>query len=141
MKTAKIVVQLFCAAALAALLPACTTTTSTTTMASTEAMLTKAGFTTHVAKTAKQKAHLQSMPAGRITKVKKNGKNIYVYPDPAHNQIYAGNQAQFNAFKSAKSAQARTSAAADMNGPDITLPTNSGIGVEVYEGWVPFDSI
>jgi hypothetical protein len=110
-------------------------------MATTEAMLTQAGFTTHVAKTAKQKAHLQSMAAGRITKVKKNGKNIYVYPDPAHNQVYAGNQAQFNAFKAAKSAAARTSAAAENNGPDITLPTTSGIPVDVYEGWVPFDQI
>lgn len=70
----------------------------------------------------------------------KSGKTIYVYPDPAKNQIYVGNQAQYNAFKAARGAQARASVTAD-EGPDITLPTMSGVAVQIYDGWVPFDEM
>ncbi len=132
--------QFVCAAALAAFLPACTTTGG---MASaspqTETMLTQAGFTTHVATTAKQKAHIQSMPNGKLTMVKKNGKKVWIYPDVAHNQIYVGNQAQYQAFRSARAAQSRQ----EMDDDSLVAiyPSEMGVPIEVYEGWVPFDQL
>ena len=136
MKQAKTVAQFLCVAALAALLSACTATGPTAT-ASTEAMLTQAGFTTHVATTAKQKAHLLTMAPGKLAIVKKNGKNVYIYPDPAHNQVYAGNEAQYKAFKAARDAQTGAAIAAE-NPPAMTYTTPRGVDVDVYEGWVPF---
>ena len=110
MKQAKKVAQFLCVAALAALLSACTATGPAAT-ASTEAMLTQAGFTTHVASTAKQKAH----------------------------QVYAGNEAQYKAFKAARDAQTGSAIAAE-NPPAMTYTTTRGV-VDVYEGWVPFEDI
>ncbi len=85
MKQAKVIMQFVCAAALAAFLPACTTTGG---MASaspqTETMLTQAGFTTHVATTAKQKAHIQSMPNGKLQTLKAGDDyKAVITPGPA----------------------------------------------------------
>ena len=129
MKQAKTVAQFLCVAALAALLSACTATGPAAT-ASTEAMLTQAGFTTHVATTAKQKAHLQTMASGKLAIVKNNGKNVYIYPDSAH----------YKAFKAARDAQSGAAIAAE-NPPAMTYTTPRGVDVDVYEGWVPFADI
>ena len=105
MKHTKIAIQLVCAAALAALLPACSTTSrkgttgTSTTVSQTVAWLSQSGFRPYSAKTAAQKAHIQNLPADKVTKVNRHGTNMWVYPDAANNQAYVGNSAQYNAFR------------------------------------------
>jgi hypothetical protein len=64
-----------------------------------EVMLQQAGFKTHAVTTAGQKQHLQALPAGKVSIVQQNGRTFYAYPDAAHNLIYTGNEAQYQAYK------------------------------------------
>src|SRR5678815_3229484 len=112
MKQAKIAMQLVCAAALVALFPACSssgTTGSSTGSAVTEtqtvAWLTQSGFKPFIAKTSAQRAHIQSLQAEKITKVNRNGTNMWVYPDGANNQVYVGKSAQYQAFRALRKSQ------------------------------------
>ena len=143
MKQVRIVVQLVCAAALAALLPACSTTGSTAGSTSTApqmvAQLTQAGFTAYAAKTAAQKAHIQSLPADKITMVNRHGKKMWVYPDPANNnQVYVGNSAQYQAFRAARKAQTGLDSEEDLV---TSFDTRGGTPVEIYDGFVPMNSL
>ncbi len=63
-----------------------------------EGLLLAAGFKTVVASTAKQLQHLPTLPASQVTVVTQTGKNFYVYPDPAKNQIYVGTDKQYQAY-------------------------------------------
>ena len=65
----------------------------------TENLLSAAGFRTIIATTAKQQQHLKSLPPDTVTVAQRNGKIYYVYADPAHNQIYVGNQAQYQQYQ------------------------------------------
>ena len=142
MKQAKIAIQLVCAAALAAFLPACSTTGSATgstaTTPQTVAWLTQAGFTPYSAKTAAQKAHIQSLPADKLTKVNRHGKNMWVYPDAANNQVYVGNSAQYKAFRAARKAQTGLDSEEDLV---RSFDTRGGIPVEIYDGFVPMNAL
>jgi hypothetical protein len=142
MKQAKIAIQLVCAAALPAFLPACSTTGSATgSTATTPQMvtqLTQAGFTPYSAKTAAQKAHIQSLPAGKLTKVNRHGKNMWVYPDAANNQVYVGNSAQYKAFRAARKAQTGLDSEEDLV---RSFDTRGGIPVEIYDGFVPMNAL
>src|SRR5258707_13493942 len=60
-----------------------------------EVMLQQAGFKTHTVTTARQKQHLQGLPAGKVSIVMQNGKTFYAYPDVTHNRVYTGNEAQY----------------------------------------------
>jgi hypothetical protein len=64
----------------------------------TENLLVTAGFKTVVASTAQQLQHLPTLPAGRVTVVTQTGKNYFVYPDLAKNQIYVGTEKQYQAY-------------------------------------------
>ena len=143
MKQVKLLMQCICAVALAAFLPACTTTPSSASASATpETLLKQAGFSTYVASTAEQKAHVQSMPAGKLTMVKRHGKNMWVYPDPANNRIYVGNNAQYQKFKVARAAQSGQPAqSADDDNLVATYSAGMAIPVQVYEGWVPLDQL
>jgi hypothetical protein len=142
MKQAKIAIQLVCAGALAAFLPACSTTGSATgSTATTPQMvtqLTQAGFTPYSAKTAAQKAHIQSLPADKLTKVNRHGKNMWVYPDAANNQVYVGNSAQYKAFRAARKAQTGLDSEEDLV---RSFDTRGGIPVEIYDGFVPMNAL
>jgi hypothetical protein len=138
MKQAKIAIQLVCAAALAAFLPACSTTGSTATTPQMVTQLTQAGFTPYSAKTAAQKAHIQSLPADKITKVNRHGKNMWVYPDAANNQVYVGNSAQYKAFRAARKAQTGLDSEEDLV---RSFDTRGGIPVEIYDGFVPMNAL
>jgi hypothetical protein len=142
MKQAKIAIQLVCAAALAAFLPACSTTGSATGSTATApqmvAQLTQAGFTPYSAKTAAQKAHIQSLPADKLTKVNRHGKNMWVYPDAANNQVYVGNSAQYKAFRAARKAQTGLDSEEDLV---RSFDTRGGIPVEIYDGFVPMNAL
>jgi hypothetical protein len=63
-----------------------------------ESLLLAAGFKTVVANTARQLQHLPTLPTGQVTVVTQTGKNYYVYPDLAKNQIYVGTDKQYQAY-------------------------------------------
>jgi hypothetical protein len=65
----------------------------------TEKMLSAAGFKIVAASTASQQQKLQTLPPGKVTVAKRSGKTYYVFPDATHNQIYVGNQEQYQAYQ------------------------------------------
>ncbi len=148
MKQAKIAIFVVCAAALAALLPACNTTGTTGGGTSTAAttgtasqvvpMLVEAGFTTYPAKTAAQKAHIQSLPAGKLTKVNRQGTNMWVYPDAANNQVYVGNRQDYNIFR--KLRQSKTGLNSDEDMVE-SFDLRGGTPVSIYDGFVPMNAL
>ena len=66
---------------------------------STENLLSAAGFRTIIANTPQRQQHLKTLPANKVVLVQRNGKNYYVYADPAHNQIYVGNPSQYQQYQ------------------------------------------
>jgi hypothetical protein len=66
----------------------------------TENLLSAAGFRTIIANTPQRQQHLKTLPPNKVTLVQRNGKNYYVYADPAHNQIYVGNPSQYQSISS-----------------------------------------
>jgi hypothetical protein len=81
------------ACALAAIVIGCASTKST------ENMLSAAGFKMVPATTPQQQAHLQTLPADKITSVVRNGTTYYVYPDPKRQQLYIGREAQYQQYQ------------------------------------------
>ena len=65
----------------------------------TENLLSAAGFRTIVADTPERQQHLKTLPPDKVTLVQRNGKNYYVYADPAHWQIYVGNPSQYQKYQ------------------------------------------
>ena len=64
-----------------------------------ETQLSAAGFKVVVANTAEQRAHLQSLPPGKVTAVQRTGTHFFVYPDAARNQVYVGTQKEYEAYR------------------------------------------
>lgn len=90
-----------CAVALAmsTMLAGCGSAPATSPSApSPEGLLTAAGFKTVVASTDAQLKHLPTIPAGQVTVISQTGKNFFVYPDLAKNQIYVGTQKEYQAY-------------------------------------------
>jgi hypothetical protein len=96
MKTALVVLKFFAVVGLLALAPGCA---STRQAEQAEQMLAQAGFTPVAARSERQVKHLQTLPVDRLTVVKLNGKTIYVFPDPAHHQIYVGNLQEYQNYR------------------------------------------
>jgi hypothetical protein len=69
-----------------------------------ESLLSSAGFRVKVASTPRQQQHLKTLTPYKIMVVHREGKTFYVYADPAHNQIYVGNQAQDKRYKQLRKA-------------------------------------
>jgi hypothetical protein len=65
----------------------------------TENLLSAAGFRTIVANTPERQQHLKTLPPDKVTLVQRNGKNYYVYADPAHWQIFVGNPSQYQKYQ------------------------------------------
>ena len=148
MKQAKIAIFLVCAAALAALLPACNTTGTTgggTTTAATTGTaaqvvpwLVEAGFTTYPAKTAAQKAHIQSLPPNKLTKVNRQGTFMWVYPDAANNQLYVGNSQDYKIFRKLRQSKTGLDSEEDMV---ANFDPRGGTPVSIYDGFVPMNAL
>jgi len=111
----------------------CASTTTTTTAAPPhkQVMLQQAGFKTQKVTTARQKELLRALPEGKVSIVQHNGKSFYAYPDAAHNLIYTGNQAQYQAYK-----QVQLEASRQNRGLNID-PDPHGIRVNEFDGWGP----
>jgi hypothetical protein len=69
-----------------------------------ESLLSSAGFRIKVATTPQQQQHLKTLTPYKIMVVHRNGKTLYVYADPAQNQIYVGNQAQDKRYQQLRKA-------------------------------------
>jgi hypothetical protein len=65
----------------------------------TETMLSAAGFKVVVAGTARQEQKIKSLPPGKITLTRRNGKAYYVFPDAAHNRIYLGTKSEYQNYQ------------------------------------------
>jgi len=111
----------------------CASTTTTTTAAPPQkgVMLQQAGFKTHTVTTARQKQHLLALPEGKVSIVMHNGKTFYAYPDVAHNRVYTGNEAQYQAYK-----QAQLQASMQNRGLNVD-PDPHGIRVNEFDGFGP----
>ena len=94
MKDIFIGLRLISAFAVLALVSGCAANTQ-----STENLLSAAGFRTIVANTPQRQQHLKTLPANKVVLVQRNGKNHYVYADPANNQIYVGNPSQYQQYQ------------------------------------------
>ncbi len=64
-----------------------------------ENLLSEAGFKTVSASTPKQQQRLKTLEPGKITPVRGDGKTHFVFPDPAHNQLYVGGQAEHQKYQ------------------------------------------
>ena len=111
----------------------CASTTTTTIAAppQKEVMLQQAGFKTHTVTTARQKEHLQALPEGKVSIVQQNGKTFYAYPDAAHNLVYTGTEAQYQAYK-----QAQLQARIQNRGLNVD-PDPHGIAINEFDGFGP----
>ena len=65
----------------------------------TENLLSAAAFKTVSANTPQRQEQLKALPPDKVTLVQRNGKNYYVYADPAHYQIYVGNPSQYQQYQ------------------------------------------
>jgi hypothetical protein len=83
------------AIALLTLAVGCTSTQTQTK----ENLLIAAGFKVITPRTAAQQQKLQSLPAGKVTLIQKDGKNYYVFPDATNNQAYVGGLTQYQAYQ------------------------------------------
>jgi len=72
--------------------------------AQTESLLMSAGFRTRTPSTPRQQQHFKTLTPDKIMTVHRNGKTYYVYADPVQNQLYIGNQAQFQRYQQLRKA-------------------------------------
>jgi hypothetical protein len=102
----------------------------------TERLLSAAGFRMVPAETPAQQAHLKQLPHARLTKVVREGKLYFVFPDAKKNVIYVGQQAQFDQYQELrleqKLAQQRMSAA-QMNSEAAFAPWGAWSSVGFVE--------
>jgi hypothetical protein len=71
-----------------------------------EHLLSAAGFKTVTPSTPKQQERLKTLTPGKISSVKKrSGKTYFLFPDPAHNQLYVGGQAEYQKYRQLRSQQ------------------------------------
>jgi hypothetical protein len=113
------------------LLAGCATTSSP----QAENALLSAGFKTRVATTAKQQEELRTLPEGKVSLVRQNGKTFYVYPDPPQNRLYVGTKTQRQAYKRLIAQQPNSTGPIvfqdDFRGNDVTI--------KEFYGWAPFN--
>jgi hypothetical protein len=84
--------SIICAFALLALVMGCASTQQT------ENLLSAAGFRTVIATNPQQ----QQLRSYKVTVTQRNGETYYVYADPARNQIYVGDQTQYQRYRQLK---------------------------------------
>jgi hypothetical protein len=93
MKRATNLLMIIGAAALVAIVTGCASTNQT------ENLLSAAGFKAMPASTPQQQAHLKTLPPHKVTRVVREGKTYYAYPDQAHQVLYVGQEAQYQEYQ------------------------------------------
>ena len=142
-------INVFTAGALLALTPGCGTVADNNAeiaKSQKEMLLTQAGFRTHTVTTPAQIKQVSQLAPNKVTAVKQNGKLLYVYPSGKRDQIYVGNQAQYNAYRQElqgywKSVQAQQSEQM-LTGSPTWVGETAGpdhIGIETFNGFEPLD--
>ena len=133
MRTSFTAFQCFSAAAWLLLAAGCATTRHT------EQLLTAAGFKTVVPHTPQQEQQIKTLPADKLTVAKRSGKTYYVFPDPAHNQLYVGNLEQYQTYRqilSDNQIAGQNRVEADMAGADGDNDENRWAVWSENSGWV-----
>jgi hypothetical protein len=64
-----------------------------------ENSLASAGFNMFPADTTGKKAQLNSLPANKITPVRREGTLYYTFPDPKNNVLYVGEERQYQLYR------------------------------------------
>ncbi|HAB19821.1 MAG TPA: hypothetical protein PLX89_13935 [Verrucomicrobiota bacterium] len=93
MKNATNVLRVLGVAVFVLLAASCSTTKQT------ENLLSAAGFKVVPATTPQQQAHLKTLPPDKVTMVPRDGSVYYVYPDPAQQVLYVGQEAQYQEYQ------------------------------------------
>jgi hypothetical protein len=96
MTTTKSMLNILCAAAFVAFGSGCSTTSTTR---NSENMLSAAGFKAIPANTPQREEHLRSLPADSLTVANLNGHNYFIFPDPAENVLFVGQQPQYQQYQ------------------------------------------
>ena len=111
-----------------------------------ENLLAQAGFKAKTVTTPKQQQQVSLLAVDRVSAVKYQGKLYYVYPTAKKDQIFVGNQAQYDAYKQALKAQQanqQTQQNAQMAaGSPVWVGETAGprhITVEVFDGFGPLN--
>ncbi len=105
------------------------------------AMLTQAGFTAFPAGSPQQKQAIQTLSPSRISKVQRKGKTYFVFPDTANQQVYVGNQTNYNQYRQLRAAQTASNERSSMSTMDMEtgiIPPGGDTGV--WAGWTGWDA-
>jgi len=104
-----------------------------------EQLLTQAGFVVKTATTPKQQQQLAALPGNHVSAVKYKGKLYYAYPAGSGNQVYVGQQKQYNTYKQLLQAQRAQASAAAASQPTLVEETAgpNHIMIEEFDGFGP----
>src|SRR6267154_3057876 len=112
---------------------------STTASPQKEQLLTQAGFKLKTATTPKQQQQLAALPPNHVSAVKYKGKLYYAYPAGSGNQVYVGQQKQYNTYKQLLQTQMAQASAAAASQPTLVEETAgpNHIMIEESDGFGP----
>ena len=96
-----------------------------------EDLLSAAGFNVVIASTPKQLQHLARLPAYKMMRIQRNGKDRYVYADPARKLIYVGGLFSYARYKDMR--LSKNLAEEDLQDAKFNAEIASG-----WEAWGPF---
>ena len=104
-----------------------------------EQLLTQAGFVVKTATTPKQQQQLAALPPNHVSAVKYKGKLYYAYPAGSGNQVYVGQQKQYNTYKQLLQTQMAQASAAAASQPTLVEETAgpNHIMIEEFDGFGP----
>jgi hypothetical protein len=99
MKTYVMFLVALACTALVALPTGCATSKEKQAVQQRQEMLLAAGFKVIPATTPDQQQQLKTLPAGRVSAVRRKGQVYFVYPVHARNVLYVGKNAQYLAYQ------------------------------------------
>ena len=117
---------------------------ATTSKQTTERMLAASGFKVVPVTTPDQQKQLATLPKGKISVIKRQGKVFFIYPDSSQKQLYVGLNAQYSAYQklllNREAMEASLEAANAANNAEAlnaqaTIISNDPWGV--FEVWYP----
>jgi len=100
-----------------------------------ENLLAAAGFKVIVPTTPAQEAKLKTLAAGKVSRVQKDGKTYYVFPDVAHNQAYVGGTKQYQAYQQLRQEAVANRQIAAMDRDNQLIEQEAGNDWEAWGGW------
>ena len=98
---------------------------------STEDLLSAAGFNVIIANTPQQLKHLATLPPYKMMRIRRHGKNRYVYADPGRKLIYVGGLFSYDRYRDMRLAKNVTEE--DLQDAKFNAQIASG-----WDVWGPF---